>query len=112
VGTEAGAPPNSFHVAFVPSAGEAAGPPIVPVIMMRFAWTRDGRTCGRRGRRPSNRARDNDAIRLDPRRSYLEGRRPRRLVATLDVQTPHGIVLFRDQPFKSSAQVDLVVLAS
>ena len=43
-GTEAGAPPIEFYVAFVPAAGEAAGPPIVPVIMMRFGRTRDGRT--------------------------------------------------------------------
>jgi len=32
------------HVeAFVPAAGEAAGPPIVPAIIMRFAGTRDDR---------------------------------------------------------------------
>ena len=43
-GTEAGAPPIEFYVAFVPAAGEAAGPPIVPVIMMRFGRTRDDRT--------------------------------------------------------------------
>ena len=43
-GTEAGAPPIEFYVAFVPAAGEAAGPPIVPVITMRFARTRDIRT--------------------------------------------------------------------
>ena len=44
VGTGAGAPPIEFHVAFVPAAGEAAGPPIVSVIIMRFVLTRDGRT--------------------------------------------------------------------
>ena len=43
VGTEAGAPPIEFHVAFVPVAGEAAGPPFTPAIMRRFARTRDGR---------------------------------------------------------------------
>jgi hypothetical protein len=42
-------------------------------------------TCGRRGRRPSNRSRDNYTICPNPRRSFLEGRRPRRLVATRDI---------------------------
>ena len=37
------------------------------------------------------RARDNYAIRKNPRRSYLEGRRPRRLVATRDIKhTKHS----------------------
>ena len=42
-------------------------------------------TCGRRGRRPSNRSRDNYTICPNPRRAFLEGRRPRRLVATRDI---------------------------
>ncbi len=42
-------------------------------------------TCGRRGRRPSNRSRDTYTICPNPRRSFLEGRRPRRLVATRDI---------------------------
>ena len=41
--------------------------------------------CGRRGRRPSNRSRDKYGIRANPRRSSLEGRRPRRLVTTRDI---------------------------
>ena len=53
-GTEAGAPPIAFHVACVPAAGEAAGPPSAA------------------------------------RHSYLEGRRPRRLVTTHDKRRGQG----------------------
>ena len=45
MGTKAGAPPIKIHVAFVPAAGEAAGPPIV--------------------------SRDNYVIRTNLRRSFL-----------------------------------------
>ena len=62
--------PMEFHVTFVPTAGEASP---------RLA-------SGETARRPANHSRDNDAIRKNPRRSYLEGRRPRRLVATHNIR--------------------------
>ena len=64
-----------FHVEFVPEAGEAAGPPIVPAKFLRFV-----------------RPRDNYAIRLNSRRSPLEGRRPRRLVAPPDINHIETVV--------------------
>ena len=65
-------PSIEFHVEFVP---EAAGPPIVPAKLLRFV-------------RPP----DNYAIRLNSRRSYLEGRRPRRLVAPPDINHIETVV--------------------
>ena len=40
---EAAGPPIESHATFVPAAGEAAGPPIVSVMIIRFDRTRDDR---------------------------------------------------------------------
>ena len=69
-----------------PSDDRGGAPASVPWLQPATSNTSNIRTCGRRGRRPSNRFRDNYGILGNPRRSYLEGRRPRQLVATCDIK--------------------------
>ena len=80
--------PRQFRNSHEPAKFVPGGPAASPACRdPRHYSRRNIRTCGRRGRRPSNRSRDNSAIRMNPRNLYLEGRRPRRLAATLQLNS-------------------------